>query len=311
MILGRILRLAAVLMGVAAITFGLLDLAPGDPAELVLLARTESPTPQKIQEVREELGLDAPMVIRFLRWTCSAIKGDLGRSFRTGDMVAAQILARLPVTFTLAAATILFVMALSTISGLAGGLYHGSILDRAIGALTALSIALPDFVLGVVLIVVFSSKVGLFPLVGMSGPQSFLLPVLALGLSMAAVHGQVLRAGVMEVLNTDYVRFAYAKGLKPWEVLTRHVVKNALLPVVTLWGISLGHLFGGAVIVENVFSLPGLGTLLVESVLQRDIPLVQGIVLFTTLAFFLVSRLVDALVIRFMPSMASRPVVGA
>ncbi|OIP39510.1 MAG: hypothetical protein AUK25_10135 [Desulfobacteraceae bacterium CG2_30_51_40] len=302
----RLFRFTSVLLGIALITFSLLDLAPGDPAELVLLARTESPTPEKIEAVRKDLGLDVPFFSRFTNWAFSALKGDLGRSFRTGDAVAREISARLPVTLTLAALTMVFVMVISTVTGLVSGLMHGGALDRGMRAWAVLSISMPDFVLGISLIFLFSLKIELFPVVGLSGMHSYALPVFTLGLSIAAVHGQVLRAGVMEVLNTDYVRFAYAKGLGPWAVIRRHVAKNALLPVVILWGMSLGHLLGGAVIVENVFSLPGVGTLLVESALQRDIPMVQGIVLFTALSFVIVNRLVDAIMRFFVPSLISQ-----
>jgi peptide/nickel transport system permease protein len=299
----RLFRFAAVLLGIALITFSLLDIAPGDPAELVLLARSESPSPQKIEAVRRDLGLDATFFHRFSDWAFSAMKGDLGRSFRTGDAVAREISARLPVTLTLAALTMAFVMVVSTVTGLVSGLMHGGRLDRGIRAWAVLSISMPDFVLGIILIFLFGLKIGLFPVVGLGGLYSYALPVLTLGLSIAAGHGQVLRAGVMEVMNTDYVRFAYSKGLGRWAVIRRHVVKNALLPVVVLWGMSLGHLLGGAVIVENVFSLPGVGTLLVESVLQRDIPLVQGVVLFTATSFVTVNRLVEALMRFFVPSL--------
>jgi len=199
----------------------------------------------------------------------------------------------MPETISLAFATILFVVAVSTISGITGALGRNHVPDKLNRVWTIINISIPDYWLGMLLILIFSLKLGWFPVMGKNGLSSFALPVLTLGLSISAVQGRVLRAGIIEVLSQDYIRFAYAKGISFPLILIRHIMKNALLPVITMWGTTFGHLLGGAVIVETVFSWPGLGKLSVEAILSRDIPVLQGVVLFMAVSYVVSNRFVD------------------
>lgn len=283
----------SVLLGVSLITLAMIRLAPGDPAEIILTNRYETPAPEKIAKMRIELGLDDPLHLQYLRWLKKVLVFDLGNSYRTGDPVAKEILARMPATLMLAFASLVFVVSLSTISGITGALGRHRFGDSFNRLWTIINISIPDYWLGIILILVFSLKLGWFPVMGKSGFASFVLPVLTLGLSISAVQGRVLRAGIIETMSQDYLRFAYAKGLSFPLILVRHILKNALIPVVTMWGTTFGHLLGGAVIVENVFSWPGLGKLSVDAILGRDIPMLQGVVLFMAVSYVVSNRFVD------------------
>lgn len=291
----RLLYLGLVLFGISIVTFSLFALAPGDPAEIILRDRQEAPSAESIVQLREELGLNDPMPLRYLGWLAKALRGDLGKSWQTGESVAAQMLDRLGATLELALATLVFVVLLSTALGVLGAIFKGRLIDRLLRAISILSLSLPNFWLGLLLIMLFALHWKWLPLIGRGGPAHLIMPVLTLGLAIAVMQGRVLRASLLEVISQDYVRFAYAKGLNSWAVLKRHLLRNALPPVLTMWGISLGHLLGGAIIVESIFSWPGLGKLAVDAVLARDIPLVQGAVLFMALVFVLANQLTDIL----------------
>jgi peptide/nickel transport system permease protein len=289
----RLAYLGAVLLGISVITFGLFALAPGDPAEIILRDRQEAPSAESIAKLRQELGLNDPLPLRYSRWLTKVLQGDLGQSWQTGEAVVDQLLNRLAATLELALATLVFVVLLSTLLGVLGAIFRGRLADRLLRAVSILSLSLPNFWLGLLLIMLFALHWHWLPLMGRGGPAHLIMPVLTLGLAVAAMQGRVLRASLLEVISQDYVRFAYAKGLSSWSVLKRHLMRNALPPVLTMWGISLGHLLGGAVIVETIFSWPGLGKLAVDAVLARDIPLVQGSVLFMALVFVLANQLTD------------------
>ena len=291
----RLAYLAAVLAGISVVTFALFALAPGDPAEIILRDRQEAPSTERIAQLHRELGLDDPLPLRYFHWLGGVLHGDLGQSWRTGEPVAAQLLDRLGATLELALATLVFVVLLSTALGVLGAVFRGRLADRLIRAGSILSLSVPNFWLGLLMITLFALHWRWLPLMGRGGPLHLIMPVVTLGLAVAAMQGRVLRASLLEVIGQDYVRFAYAKGLNTRAVLRRHLLRNALPPVLTMWGISLGHLLGGAVIVETIFSWPGLGKLATDAVLARDIPLVQGAVLFMALVFVLANQLTDLL----------------
>lgn len=289
----RLFYMLFMLAGISVITFELIHLAPGDPAEILLGTQHDIPSPERLDSIRKELGLNVPFYARYFRWLKRAAVFDFGKSYRTGEPVATEILARLPATLSLAFLTFCFVVAVSVISGAVSAVYKNRLPDKLHRAWTILNISIPDYWMGLLLIFFFSLKLNLFPVMGKNGLLSYVLPVLTLGLCVSSVHGRVLRAEIIEIMSNDHVRFAYAKGLSGWTVFKRHVLRNALPPVVTLWGMSLGHLLGGAVIVETIFCWPGLGGLCVEAVLNRDFPLIQGSVLFMAFSFLLASQLVD------------------
>lgn len=288
-------RLLLTLLGVSLITFVLMEMTPGDPAEILLSSRYESPTPEAVAAARREMGLDAPFWHRYIRWLGKALRLDLGVSRRTGDPVIRELTRRIPATLALSFTTLVFVMIVSLTTGLAAALRKERSWNTWFRFWVIPALVIPDYWLGMILTYVFSVNLGWFPVMGAAGPTSIVLPTVTLGLSLAAVHGQVFRASLLEVMGSDHVRFAQGKGLSPFSILRRHVIPAALPPVLTLWGMSFGHLLGGSVIVETVFAWPGIGKLTADAVLERDFPLVQGAVLFMTLVFVLVNRCVDVL----------------
>ncbi len=289
----RLLYLLPVMLGVSIVTFGLINLAPGDPAELILRSGGVEPTREAVEALREELGLNDPVYIQYGRWVWNAAQLNLGKSFRTGRPVAEEILSRFPATLELAFAAMAFMICLALPAGILSALYRHAFLDHLsrLGALFGAS--LPGFWLGLVLIYFFAVKLGVLPVMGRGGLKHLVLPAVTLGFGLAAVYARILRAGMLDVLGQDYIRVARAKGLKEKWVIGRHALKNALLPAVTLLGMSFGHLLGGAVIVETIFAWPGVGKFAVDSIFNRDYPVIQGYALFMAVVFVLVNLLVD------------------
>ncbi len=280
----RLTYLLYVLLGISLLSFGLSALAPGDPAEIILRLRHETPTPEQIAELRLEMGLDRPLPLRYVHWLGRAVRGDLGRSWQSGEPVFSELAGRLPATIELALASFGFIVVFSTISGVLCGVGRNRMIDQTGRLLSILAMSVPSYWLGFLLVYLFSMKLGWLPVMGRGGPEHLLLPAVTLGLAATAMQGRVLRASLIEVLGQDHVRFAVAKGLKRRSVLLRHVLRNAMGPVATLWGISLGNLLAGSAVVETVFSWPGLGRLIVNAILSRDIPVLQGAVLVAALA---------------------------
>ncbi|AIS52197.1 nickel transport system permease protein NikB [Thermoanaerobacter kivui] len=289
----RLLYLIPVMFGVSIITFGLINLVPGDPAELILRSGGVEPTKEAIEALREELGLNDPLYVQYGRWLWRVLHGDLGKSFRTGQPVAEEIFSRFPATLELTCAAMVFMVCLAPLAGILSALYRHTFIDHLsrLGAL--LGTSLPGFWLGLLLIYLFAVKLGLLPVMGRGGPEHLVLPAVTLGFGLAAVYARILRASMLEVLGQDYIRVARAKGLKEKWVIGRHALKNALLPAVTLLGMSFGHLLGGAVIVETIFAWPGVGKFAVDSIFNRDYPVIQGYALFMAVVFVLINLLVD------------------
>jgi len=298
----RLLLLVPVLMGVSLIVFLVLHLAPGDPAEIML-------GPQATQEdrlrLRAELGLDDPLHLQYGRWLGHVVRGDLGRSLFMRRAVLGEVLVRLKATLILTGTALV----LSSIGGVALGVLSAtrpnSLLDRASAVASLFGASMPVFWLGIVLMVLFSLTLGWLPASGMYQPygggdlvdlaQHLVLPALTLAAASVTIVARLTRSAMLEVLGQDYIRTARAKGLVERSVVIRHALKNALVPIVTVIGVQAGYLLGGAVLTETVFAWPGVGTLMVQGILARDIPLVQGCVLVVALTFVLVNLFVDVL----------------
>ena len=298
----RLLLLVPVLMGVSLIVFLVLHLAPGDPAEIML-------GPQATQEdrlrLRAELGLDDPLHLQYGRWLGHVVRGDLGRSLFMRRAVLGEVLVRLKATLILTGTALV----LSSIGGVALGVLSAtrpnSLLDRASAVASLFGASMPVFWLGIVLMVLFSLTLGWLPASGMYQPygggdlldlaQHLVLPALTLAAASVTIVARLTRSAMLEVLGQDYIRTARAKGLVERSVVIRHALKNALVPIVTVIGVQAGYLLGGAVLTETVFAWPGVGTLMVQGILARDIPLVQGCVLVVALTFVLVNLAVDML----------------
>ena len=280
-----------VLFAVSFITFAALDVTPGDAAQGLV---GESASQEQLDALRHEMGLDVPLVPRYLDFLTGFLtRGELGRSLISGREVSALLAERLPHTLLLAlSATILAVVSGVTI-GTFAALRAGGYADTLIMGVTALGLAVPTFWSALLLVMVFSLRLGWFPVVGAGSLRHLVLPTLTLALPTAAVVARLMRSSVLEKLRADYVRTAHAKGLPPRKVMGHHVMRNSLIPLVTLMGLYLGRLVGGAFIVETIFGWPGLGRLTVQAIFDRDQPVVLGAALTMAAAFLFMNFLVD------------------
>jgi peptide/nickel transport system permease protein len=282
-----------VMLGVSVLTFSLLHLLPGDPA-LVLLGDSGDP-PERIAALRLELGLDDPLVVQYARFLGNLLRGDLGRSIRSNRHVLEEIRQQAPNTFALTLAGLGFAGIVGIPLGVLAACYRRSWLDRASVALTLVGVSLPSFWLGMLLISLFALRLGWLPATGQGGPERLVLPALTLGVQGMAMIALVTRAQTGEVLAQGYMTTARAKGMPERRLLLRDALKNAMVPVVTIVGLQFGSLLSGSVIIENVFARQGMGRLAVDAILNRDVPVVQGIVLVAGAAYVLINLLVDLL----------------
>jgi peptide/nickel transport system permease protein len=299
-ILQRLFGLVGVLFGVSIVLFLALHLAPGDPAQLLLgpLVR-----PDDLARLREELGLDRPLPIQYVTWLGHVLQGDLGRSIASHRPVLIEIVERFQATALLAGASLLISAVVGITVGVLAAINRGGWIDRASMVLALISMSTPSFWLGMVFIIVFSLVLGVLPGSGMISPRGdggvldvlahLILPALTLAAVPTAVISRLTRSSMLEVIGLDYVRTARGKGLSEQRLVIRHVVPNALIGVATLVGIEAGYLLAGAVLVETVFAWPGLGSLLVTSILKRDFPLVQGGVMLIALSYVLINLATD------------------
>jgi peptide/nickel transport system permease protein len=289
-ILRRLLELIPVLLLVSVLAFGLMKLVPGDPARLVAgLDASED----DVRNVRRQLGLDDPLPTQYFRFVVKVLQGDFGRSIRSRQPVIEEIRRRLPVTLELAISSMAIAIAVGVPLGIFAALHRATVWDLAAMVLSLLGISVPVFWLGLLLILIFAVTFRLLPSAGREGPTSVVLPALTLGLTSAAMIARMTRSSMLEVLSQDYVRTARAKGLRELLVLARHALPNALIPIITLIGLQLGGLVGGAVITETVFAWPGLGRLMVDAIKFRDFPVVQSMVLCLTAIVLVVNLLMD------------------
>jgi peptide/nickel transport system permease protein len=301
-ILRRILLLIPVLFGVSLIVFMVMHLSPGDPA-VVMLGPTASEA--DVQQIRQQLGLDRPLYVQYGRWIGNVVQGDFGRSITMRREVLPEILTRFKATLILTAAS----LGISTILGVGIGVISAvkqySWFDRGSMLLALLGVSMPVFWLGIMLMVVFSLHLGWLPAGGMYSAgvdralgdllRHLVLPAFTLAAASVALVARITRSMMLEVIRQDYIRTARAKGLTETVTIVRHALKNALIPVVTVLGLQTGYLLGGAILTETVFSWPGLGLLMVQSITARDFPVVQGGVLLIALTFVLVNLFVDVL----------------
>lgn len=289
-ILHRVFMLVPVLFGVTLVAFFLLHLVPGDPAEI--LAGQEA-TKEDVDRIRVEYGLDKPLAVQYVRFVVSAAQGDLGISIQSRHPVRELLFQRLAFTLQLSLASILVASAIGLFAGIISSTRQYSIFDTAsmLGALFGIS--MPIFWLGLLLILVFAVKLHWLPSGGTGGLRYLILPAIALGSASAAVIARMTRASMLEVTRQDYIRTARATGYRESVVIFRHGLKNAMIPVLTVFGLEFGYMLGGAVLTETVFSLPGIGRLLVEGIFARDYPVVQGAMVVVATTFVLVNLLTD------------------
>ncbi len=279
---------------ISLLSFSLGALAPGDPAQIMLLRRTgDPPSDAEVQQLRHHLGLDRPFPERYAGWLWAATRGDFGESYRTGQPVLSELRARLPATLALAVAALVVGLAIAVPLAVISAATRDTAFDHCARIIALVGVSIPSYWLGYVLILLFAVTLGVLPVSGVGGPSHLILPALTLGLGSAAGVTRLLRANLLDELGADYVRTARAKGLSGLRVLTRHALRNALNPVVTVSALRFGRLLGEAVIVETVFAWPGIGRWMVESIYDRDYPAIQGFVLYIATVFIFINIVVD------------------
>jgi peptide/nickel transport system permease protein len=291
-ILRRLLLLVPVLLGVSTLVFLFIHMIPGDPVELML---GESAMQADVERMRAALGLDMPLHVQYLKFMAGLFTGDLGTSFYFKEPVFDILRRRYPATLELAAAGMLVAVLIALPAGIISAVRKDSVFDGAAMLLSMIGVSIPNFWLGPLLILAFSIHLAILPVSGMEGPASLVLPALTLGLGMAAILSRITRSAVLEVAREEYVNTARAKGLSDGVVVWKHVLKNAMIPVITIIGLQFGALLSGAVITETVFSWPGVGRLLVNAIRARDYPLVQGCVLAISMSYVFINLATDLL----------------
>jgi peptide/nickel transport system permease protein len=298
----RLLLLVPVLVGVSIVIFGVLHLSPGDPAEIMLGSQA---TKEDLVRLRESLGLNEPLPIQYVHWIGHVVRGDLGRSIWMKRPVLPEVLGRLGATLLLTGTALLLSTAGGLALGVASAAWPRSLLDRLSAVASLFGASMPSFWLGIVLMVIFALWLGWLPASGMYASYGggglgdllshLILPAVTLAAASITIIARLTRSTMLEALGQDFVRTARAKGVAESGVLLRHGLKNALIPIVTVVGVQAGYLLGGAVLTETVFAWPGVGTLMVQGILARDFPLVQGCVLVVALAFAVINLAVDLL----------------
>lgn len=289
-ILKRLLAMIPVLIGITFIIFTILALTPGDPAVSIL---GETATEEQLEALRVEMGLNDPFVFRYFKYILGVVQGDFGTSYRTGLSVVEELMARLPYTFILA----FFGVGLATIIGVPIGIVSAvkqySFTDNVVTAAAMIMCSVPPFWLSLMLMMLFALKLGWFPAIGVDSWRNFVIPIIAMAIGNMATMIRMTRSMMLEVIREDYIRTARAKGASEKMVIFKHALRNAILPVITQVGISFGFQLGGAMVCETVFSIPGLGNMIISSVRQKDIPMVMGAIIFVAAAISIVNLLMD------------------
>ena len=292
-IIKRILALIPVLLGVSFIVFSLLTLSEGDPARMIVGEMADEAV---LEAVREELGLNDPFLVQYFNYIRRIVfEGDLGTSFQRRTPVIEEILRVFPNTLRLASLAVVVAVVVGVSFGIISAIKQYSILDNVISVVALLGVSMPIFWVGMLMILLFSVRLSWLPSSGFDSWRAMIMPVIALAAQSIAVLARMTRSTMLEVIRQDYIDTARAKGQSERVIIFRHALKNALIPIVTLVGLQFGSLLGGAILTESVFSIPGLGQLMIASIRARDIPLVQGSVLFIAVMFCVVNLVVDIL----------------
>jgi peptide/nickel transport system permease protein len=289
-IIQRIISAFLVTLAVAVVVFLLIHLIPGDPVDVML---GESATLADTQAMRSSLGLDKPIMVQLVDYFAGIAQFDFGQSLYSRQPISELLAERIPATVQLTIAALLTALILAVPIGISAAVYKGRVLDRLSMLLAMTGLSVPNFLLGPLLVLFFSLWLGWLPVSGNEGPLHLVLPALTLGLSMSAILARMIRSSVLETLGEDYIRTAWAKGVAPFDIIWKHAMRNAWLPVITVIGAQMGALLGGAVVTETVFDWPGLGTLMIESIQKRDYPVVQACVLVISVSYVLVNSVTD------------------
>ncbi|HET8679169.1 MAG TPA: nickel ABC transporter permease [bacterium] len=288
----RLLHLVPVLLGISFLVFLLVHLVPGDPVRVML---QDVGSAEQVERMRAQLGLDRPIYMQYVSFVSRAVRGDFGRSIHTRRPVAQEIAFRIPYTVRIAVAAMLVAVVMGVVLGSVAAMHHQSALDYGTMVVALAGVSLPSFWFGLVLILIFSLHLRWLPPAGADSLLHLILPAVTLGSGAAAIIARLTRSSMLEVLRQDYIRTARAKGVADRGLVYRHALKNAMIPVVSIVGLQFAGLLGGAVIVETVFGWPGIGRLAVDAIFNRDIPVIQAVVLVAAVIFVFVNLLVDLL----------------
>lgn len=280
-------------IGITFLSFTLSYLSPGDAAEQMLKKSGMMVTEEAVQKKREELGIDKPMLVQYGIWLKNVVQGNLGTSYKSRKEVSTELLRTLPNTILLTAVSMILVIALATPVGILCARYKNGIFDNIWRVFTYLFSSLPSFFISLIFMYVFSLKLGLLPVIGSTGLKGLIMPALVLSLTLSSWYIRQVRAIVLREMEKGYVDGMLSRGIPERVILFRHVLKNSMLPLITLFGISIGNMMGGATIVESIFSWPGVGKMAVEAITARDYPVIQGYVVWMALIFLALNFLVD------------------
>ncbi|SER71624.1 ABC transporter permease [Psychrobacillus sp. OK032] len=294
----RIFTMIITIFGVSVLVFIIIHLIPGNPVNHIL---GDFATEESIKELEMRLGLDRPILVQYFSYMFQAFQGDLGTSYITGYTVVEEILNRIPITAQLALYSIIFGSITGIIIGVIAAVKKNTIYDQLAMVLALIGISAPGFWIALFLILLFSYQLNIFPISGYDGFYSLILPSITLGLGTAGSIARMTRSSMLDVIKQDYIRTARAKGAGTYRLIFRHSLQNAIIPVVTLIGMQFGYLMAGAVVTETVFALPGLGSLIVSAISTRDIPTVQGLLLFMAAMIIIVNFVIDLLYTKLDP----------
>lgn len=291
-IIRRLLLLIPVVIGVLSLVFLMRALVPGDPIEIMFLGQIP-PDPDTVAEIRRELGLDVALPVQYVNYLAGAVRGDLGKSIRTRRPVWTEIRERYPNTLLLTLASLVIALVVGVVAGVLAAVYKDTLLDTLTMIVALFGLSMPAFWFGLLMIGFFGVQLRWFPVMGSGSWKHLVMPAVTLGLIASTVQARVTRSSMLEVLNSDHVRTARAKGLPEGVIVVRHALKNALIPTITVLGLQVGGLLGGAFIIETVFAWHGIGELAVQAITQRDFPLIQGIIAVVAVTYVVVNLLVD------------------
>ncbi len=287
----RVLVSIPVLFGVTLLAFSIIHLIPGDPVQIMLFG--SNPTPAQLQHLRAQLGLTEPYPVQYLVYLGQLLHGNLGQSFISGEPVTHEIATQFPNTLSLTVAAMGVALLVGVPLGIIAGARPNSWLDHIATGVAVLGVAIPYFWLALVLILVLSVNLHWLPSLGDGSPQAIILPAVSLGWGFAAIIARLLRNNLIEIYHQQYMHVARAKGLSEWKILRKHAIKNALVPVITILGLQFGNMLSGAVAIEVIFGRRGIGSYLVSAIQAKDIPAVQGIMLFIAIVYIVINLIVD------------------
>lgn len=292
-ILKRLLQLVVVLLGVTFLTFMITQATPSDAAEMKYVSMGMMPSTELLEKTREEMGLNDPVLIQYGRWLGNVLHGDLGESSKFGESVWTQMTRKLPMTLKLAGVSLIVVIVFSFPLGILSAVKKNKVADYMIRFLSFFGVSMPNFWLALLLMYIFAVRLGWFKVVSTNSVQGMILPVATLTIPMISSYARQIRAALLEELNANYVIGARARGIPERRIIWGHVLPNAILPIVTLLGLSVGYLLGGASIIETIFSWQGIGNMVVEAIRVRDYPLIQGYVIWMAIIYVMVNLIVD------------------